>query len=244
MRPASELLRVWLLRILLWTWTVFFLAIVIPIVSTIAQKHLGLDDQAERAWSMIKVVISWISDPVNAAITATLMSGLTSFTAGVWLDALLRKREAAAAPPVNKELVDFWRDALTPDQTPDVPVAQRRVPTPRGAAPGYETTTKTPEELLSLFDDRTPLQATPLIEPFFGMWMYVSGVVLMTLPGSIAILRSGRRVVECRFAPSVDSERILRRYDKGSAMEVFGRITHHQNGQQLYLSNCEIAPDL
>lgn len=103
-------------------------------------------------------------------------------------------------------------------------------------------TEKTIEELLGFFDERTPLQASPLIKPYLGMWIRVDGIVMMTLDGGIdtlAILRSGKRQAECRFQKSW--EIVLQRYDKGNRLHVLGRISPVQNGQQFYMTDCEVV---
>lgn len=133
--------------------------------------------------------------------------------------------------------------------SPEVVLTPSRAPT-INREPAFSVTTqrefteKTPDELLALFEGRTALQAEPLIEPYFGLWITAVGAVVMTLPGggdAVALIRTeGGRMVECRFPKSL--ELALRRFDVGSTMKALGRVSPSQNGRQLYLSNCELQP--
>jgi hypothetical protein len=101
---------------------------------------------------------------------------------------------------------------------------------------------KTPEQLLRLYDGLTMLQAEKLIEPFKRMWIKTDArVVLLVLDnkGSVATsLRSGSRNIDCRFGAKWKTS--LSRYDSGETIKIIGWIGPDQNGQQLYLRDCEI----
>jgi hypothetical protein len=103
MRVTSERLRKWVMRTVAAFWTVFFLAVIIPLVTIIAQKHWDLDQQADSVWAMASAMIGWISTPLGVGALAGVMSGATCFAAGVWLDAFLRKREAVQPTKVDDQ---------------------------------------------------------------------------------------------------------------------------------------------
>jgi hypothetical protein len=106
-----------------------------------------------------------------------------------------------------------------------------------------EFTSRTPRQLLTLYDGRTPLQADKLMEPYKGLWIQAQGVVFTILPDgvpghSIGVLRSNNDTIECRFGPSWSHH--LARVDKGDTISVVGKISSIQNGSQLYLLDCEV----
>lgn len=105
-------------------------------------------------------------------------------------------------------------------------------------------TDKSVRDLLSLFDGRLPFQADKLIEPFKGTWIKGEGVVRNIIadgvPGhSIVVLSSGGDQIECRFGALWSSD--IGRLDREDTLRFVGKIGSLQNGQQLYLSNCEVV---
>jgi hypothetical protein len=161
------------------------------------------------------------------------------FAAGAWLDTVVGRNEytarkkAAAHATAHRIVEEAAARARSGLEQPPPPRARERA-----------FTTKTVEQLLGLFDNVNPLQAMPLIEPFFGHWIKTQGVVMMTFDGGVdvgASLRITGRAVSCRFSKAWSVK--LRKFDKGDAMAVTGQIATHQNGQQLYLINCELPDD-
>lgn len=103
--------------------------------------------------------------------------------------------------------------------------------------------------MLSLYEGagRTALQADKLIEPYKGQWITVRGNLLQVIPdawGVTAVLKTDPihvDLVNARFDKKWERE--LSRINAGDVIEIRGEIGPDQNGQQLYLSNCEyIAP--
>jgi hypothetical protein len=123
-------------------------------------------------------------------------------------------------------------------------IAAPVLPTAPAPPSAREFTDRTPRELLTLYDGRTPLQANPLIEPFKGKWIKASGKILNLIPDgmpdtSIAVLRDGDRTIECRLGPQWSSH--VFKLNKDDVLTVIGKIASHQNGSQLYLLECEIV---
>ncbi len=114
--------------------------------------------------------------------------------------------------------------------TPPSPQAQVRV-----------FTSKTVRELLLQYEGSTILQADSLMKPYKGQWIEVKGSVLQLIPDA-----SGVTVV----AKSQPSDLINARFDKkwesallrlktGDVVTIRGKIGETQNGQQLYLLECD-----
>lgn len=115
------------------------------------------------------------------------------------------------------------------------------VPTPPQAQ-GRTFTKKSAHELLQLYQGRTILQADGLIEPFKGQWIEVTGSVVQLIPdssGVTAVLKSDLGdVINARFDRRWDMH--LRRLSTGEKVSIRGKISDVQNGQQLYLLECEL----
>jgi hypothetical protein len=137
-----------------------------------------------------------------------------------------------------------------PAETPQ-PALRMTPPPPPLAAPGVkkqdgkEFTTRTPRELLALYEGRTPLQADSLMEPYKGLWIEVEGevgTILGNSSGLVAVVFSGnepiKNIIECRFSGQWITA--LSRYNKGEKISAHGKISSSQNGSQLYLEQCEI----
>jgi hypothetical protein len=142
------------------------------------------------------------------------------------------------SPPATKTVTGMSPAIATASPTPVLPTTL----TPPLSR---EFTDRTPRELLALYDGRTPLQADSLIEPFKGKWIKASGTILNLIPdgmpdASIAVLKDGDRTIECRLGPQWSSKVV--KLNKDDVLAVIGKIAPHQNGSQLYLSECEIAP--
>lgn len=107
-----------------------------------------------------------------------------------------------------------------------------------------EFTTKTARQLLSLYENRTPLQADKLIAPDKQKWISLAAIVETILPEgerSIGVLKSDSDVIECRFGKYWKEK--LSSLGKGDPIKVIGKISNNQNGSQLYLLDCEIVPN-
>lgn len=187
----------------------------------------------------LQTALSGLIGVPAAKMTAIIASATLPFFVGVgiFLAGRLSAEWAARQPaggrvnPIH-EMPPMGFDPRTVRRASAIPIVEQA---------GERFTDKTVAQLLSLFDGRTPLQASPLIEPFRGLWIRVSGVVLSTVDGgvdAVAVLQSEGRHVECRFPKTFAVA--LRRYDKGDTMKVAGVIAPHQNGQQLYLTSCKL----
>ena len=94
---------------------------------------------------------------------------------------------------------------------------------------------------MALYEGRTPLQADKLIEPFKGLWIHAEAKIKLLAPdnvGSVAAIYGDGVSIECRFGPQWNTP--LARCDNGDTIKVIGRINESQNGQQLYLRECEL----
>jgi hypothetical protein len=81
-----------------------------------------------------------------------------------------------------------------------------------------------------------------LIEGYKGLWIEVSGELLQLLqdaPGYAMVLSTGpaRDLINARFKKRWERELSL--LNTGDTVELRGRISDTQNGQQLYLLDCE-----
>lgn len=101
---------------------------------------------------------------------------------------------------------------------------------------------KTPEQLIALYQGRTMLQADSLMQPYKRMWIKTEGKVLMIGPPdkgtTFVTFNSSGAPVECRFKAKWITP--LARYDSGDTIKISGWIFESQNGQQLYLRDCEL----
>jgi hypothetical protein len=102
-------------------------------------------------------------------------------------------------------------------------------------------TNRTARELFLLYEGRTILQADGLMEPYKGQWIEVRGLVLQLIPdvsGVTAVLKSQPSdTINARFDKKW--ELALRRLNTGDMVTIRGKISENQNGQQLYLLECE-----
>ena len=126
----------------------------------------------------------------------------------------------------------------------------RVIAPPAGAAPvkpGPDTsqrvfTTRSVRELMALYEGRTMLQADALIEPYKGLWISITATADQIIPdtsGATVVLRSGQDLVNARFDNSW--RKALGRVNTGETITIRGRLGDVQNGQQLYLIQCEIG---
>jgi hypothetical protein len=110
---------------------------------------------------------------------------------------------------------------------------------PRGRRKTY--TSRTVTELLGLFTGHTITQANKLLEPYKGLFMSVTGQVQMVTTygnqGGVMVLCEGRPV-DARFESGWTDA--LGRINSHDIITIEGRIADHQNGQQLYLVDCEL----
>lgn len=103
-------------------------------------------------------------------------------------------------------------------------------------------TNRTPRELLGFYEGRTALQADKLVEPYKGLWIEAGGQIgLVLTDGDVAVtFREKTDNIECRF-DKYKWSRDLSRYNPGDTIKVRGKVSSMQNGQQLYLSECELV---
>ncbi len=106
-------------------------------------------------------------------------------------------------------------------------------------------TNRTPRELLALYEGRgrTALQADKLIDPYKGLWITVEAMVEQVIPdtaGNTVVLRTqpARDLINARFSKEWDAQ--LSRINTGDQITIHGKISETQNGQQLYLVECEM----
>jgi hypothetical protein len=180
--------------------------------------------------------------PYAIVITCLIISIVST---GVAVFVLVRQHQTtkiASAQSLNaSELNQAPQQQATPQATNAASApAQPLKPQPRIYSD------RTVGELMTFYEGRTPFQAETLMEPYKGKWIGVEGKVINLLadsqPGhSIAVLASGRFVIECRLDGR--SEAVVSRTNKGDVMNVEGKIGSYQNGSQLYLADCEIVPD-
>jgi tRNA_anti-like len=116
-------------------------------------------------------------------------------------------------------------------------------PTP---APTQERvfTDRTPGELMALFEGRTMFQANQLIEPQKGKWIKVRGTISQIIPNgppgaSTIELRVANRIINCNIGAEW-SARVIK-LNNGDVIQAIGKIQPFQNGQQLYLLDCDLV---
>jgi predicted nucleotide-binding protein len=152
---------------------------------------------------------------------------------------------------------DFDSAIFTPDndlfRPGDQPTANELNPsslTPEGAllvsTVNAEFVNRTPEELLAFYNGRTGLQGDKLIEPFKHCLIAVSGAIMQLHADGVGFLvvlrRNSGAIVECRFADQKWSGEFGRK-SNGDTLNLKGKISPNQNGQQLYLRDCELLAD-
>jgi hypothetical protein len=104
-----------------------------------------------------------------------------------------------------------------------------------------EFTTRTVRELRALYEGRTAIQADKLMDPYKGLWIATEGNIGGIYPdgaGAVVSMLQGNDPIECRF--SQEWARQLGRFNNGELLKVRGKISPNQNGQQIYLLECEI----
>jgi hypothetical protein len=123
------------------------------------------------------------------------------------------------------------------------PATQNVLPsTPPPAPENKVFVDRTARELMALYEGRTMLQADRLIEPYKGKWIKANGTILQLIPSgpdfTAAVLRDGEKLINCIFGPNWHEQ--LMKLNNDDVLKVIGKIGPSQNGQQLYLSECEI----
>ena len=129
--------------------------------------------------------------------------------------------------------------ASAPTGTTTVPPSCQQATPPPG---GRVFTTRSPRELLALFEGRTILQGDRLMEPYKGLWISVVAETSMIVPdtsGITVVLMSGKDLVNARFDNRWRTA--LSRVNKGDQIKIRGKIAAVQNGQQLYLLDSELT---
>ncbi len=128
------------------------------------------------------------------------------------------------------------------DEVVEAPSVPSSTPVPAQPRGRRSYTDKTVRDLLKLYDGKTMLQADSLMEPFKGEWIRVTARVLQLIPdpsGVTAVLESEPTdIVNARFDKRWEMP--LRRLSTGDLIKIRGKISVTQNGQQLYLQECEL----
>lgn len=103
---------------------------------------------------------------------------------------------------------------------------------------------RTPEELLGFYKGATGLQGDKRIAPYKGFWIKVTGRVVLLLPdnaGFVVVLKTpSGAMIESRFVDQRWSAE-FGRTNNDDLLTIQGKISPDQNGQQLYLKECELA---
>jgi tRNA_anti-like len=198
----------------------------------------------------------WLFEKFDAPVwlvVITLLVCLGSVLAVRWLEKTRSRRNwfiaflviyavlAVAAAVVFRKR----GDSALPTQTANVP-SQERPMVQDSNTLERRLLQKTPHQLLSLYDGRTRLQADKLMEPYKGEWIRVAGTLHQVTPtrDTIVVLlevieRGHSDMVGATFAASPEKERKLMRLDKGTRITIEGQISTTQEGDFLYLINCE-----
>jgi hypothetical protein len=133
-------------------------------------------------------------------------------------------------PFIRRYEQEIRKSAVQPPQ-----MSKKEQPRQQGAS-------VSPRQLLTLYENRTPLQADKLLQPYKGTQIESEGTVLTILSdggnGVIGVLRNGTDTIECRF--SAKWRDVLSSKEKGDRVGFRGTISESQNGSQLYVSNCEV----
>ena len=174
--------------------------------------------------------------PFPAKRSKTMIFGLTLIFVGaavVFAGALIVFFQEPS--PIRK-VEPTAREAVPPNVTSPAP--------PPAASANKVFIDKTARELLALYEGRTMLQADILIEPFKGKWIKVEGTILQLIPSGLprlttAVLRDGDKIINCGVGP--DGNNRLLKLNTGDKLKAVGRIAPSQNGQQLYLLDCELV---
>lgn len=127
---------------------------------------------------------------------------------------------------------------------PPVPLVATPAAPPTPSPAPREFANRTPRQLLAFYENLTPFQADKLIQPYKGLWIEAESQILNILAEgqgrSIVILRDAKDTIDCRFGPQWGDA--IGRLATGETLRVIGKINDSQNGQQLYLSECEVLP--
>ncbi|SRR5258708_24939897 len=141
----------------------------------------------------------------------------------------------------------FQKSLKTPGKTETTTALQPAQDVTLSPAPAQESnstafTNRTPRQLLALYEGRTVLQADRLMEPYKGLWIVADGQVSNLIPdvaGITAVLRNGNDLINARFDKKWELE--LSRVNDGDTVKIRGKLGDTQNGQQLYLLECEVV---
>ena len=169
------------------------------------------------------------------AMTAVLIFGAGFTISVIWLAIETRMR------PVSGMIVRTPASQASVATPPSQTVVQ---PSPPPPSQPKTFTDRTPGEILALFEGRTMFQANQLIEPLKGLWIKAQGAILQIIPNgppgaSTIVLKDGDKLISC----NIDAEwsRRVMKLNTDDIIKVEGKIQPFQNGQQLYLLNCELV---
>jgi len=121
MQITSQSVRRWALRCLLAVWTLFFLGVLVPIVTSVAQRHADLDQVADAIWTRGVTMVHLASAAWFAWPAAGILGLVTGLFVGVWLDALLRRREERAPRAATDTAVAGGVEAPSPPPARHMP---------------------------------------------------------------------------------------------------------------------------
>jgi hypothetical protein len=265
MRTARISLREAALWCFLAAWGLFLAAVVVPIITAALQRHGMIDQPADLLWGAVSSLTRLTARWWFPWFAGGCLGLVTGFAAGVWLDALMKRREDAPPRSANisenteKDRQTLALEAHTAElrranelrrQESDPAWMALRKRAEQQATKMLESaasteknfTSRTAAELLDYYrHGLTPLQAGKLVQPHIGLWIKVEGVALMILDGGgdiAVVLKNGSDTYSCRFEKKW--EPTLMRFSNGDHMSVVGKIGPSQNGQQFYLINCEL----
>lgn len=203
---------------------------------------------------VIGIILLLVTPVINSAMNspkAAIVSAAIGLTILIWVvaAALIRSVPQSSSSSEARPGSALDRSISSPSPVVSPPAtASPNVPTAPGddkTTPGTARrvfTTRSLRELMSLYEGRTMLQADALIEPYKGLWISITAKADQIIPdtsGATVVLRSGQDLVNARFDNSW--RKALGRVNTGETITVRGRLSGVQNGQQLYLIECEIG---
>jgi len=241
-------------------------SLLVPAFTVVFERYKMIEPTADLIVAAGKATLHLVTTPWFAWAAGSGMGLATGFVVGVWLDALMKRREDAQPPksanaPENTEkdrqtlaleahTAELQRaNELRRQESDPLHVAlmkhaeqQAEEILEKGKFGQKQFTNRTATELLDYYrNGLTPLQAGKLVQPHVGLWIRVEGAAMMILDGGmdvVVVIQNSGYTFECRFEKKWETS--LMRFNKGDVMSVVGKVSPSQNGQQLYMSSCEL----
>ena len=145
------------------------------------------------------------------------------------LEAATRQRDAAAS------------DAAASRRRTQQPEAQPHpLPVPSPAAGGGKVyTQRTIAELRELYEGRDASQSDAVVADDRGKWIETTGMRILGIGGSgVLMLKKDNSNVQCTFDDPWKAKLATLRV--GDLIKVSGKLNQNQNGQLIYLEDCEL----